>query len=52
MAHAGERLELERAFSGATVHDSSLFGKQVIRLATLSTLTARVEDFFSRLMSS
>ncbi|CAE7408646.1 Slc34a2, partial [Symbiodinium sp. CCMP2456] len=21
MAHAGERLELERAFSGATVHD-------------------------------
>ncbi len=21
MAHAGERIELERAFSGATVHD-------------------------------
>ena len=23
MAHVGERLELERAFSGATVHDMS-----------------------------
>ena len=30
MAHAGERLELERAFSGATVHDmfNMRFGKR------------------------
>ena len=32
MAHAGERLELERAFSGATVHDMfNMFLRSTVR---------------------
>ena len=47
MAHAGERLELERAFSGATVHDMfNMFLRSTVGIFFWASLGVEIRASF------